>query len=471
MDCSGQVACPTEGCGAPLATHRHGDTSIEDLYMFVDHNNIRIEAQKVGARKLKLLTEEDPSVRLAITKLVELMASGREVVRGTLYGSKPPFSAENDWRKLNVNGRWSLFMTKNPQKQMEEKLVADVTELVSDVNIKKGTVIIPSGDADVIPAIVAGLRKGWRFEVWAWEASTSGSLRAIESANPGKVKVCGLDRHFQDVTDVKVWFKREKFEQHLKEQTAVLADAGCVTPTPSWRNGLCAELGWPFEVCWTDQKECSYLMLVMGSVAAQNGQGNAKQHFQATFQRLREIFGNQVMTYLEFQKRAFAGVGSREDFEKPEEELVLLERMLRDLGPDPVAGKRASSRMRRAAGSSGYASLGSTPASIPSARSSASLFFQPITGINPREWVGRQLIQMPTPVLCRRGVRCSFRLQCRYQHTEAEQEFFRNPRKCILCRYGIQCKKEGCPYAHSKRETFCRRCSMWGHPETTCPAR
>jgi len=62
----------------------------EHVFIYVDDSNMWIAAKKLAALKSKLKCVEDPRLRLDIGKVTDVVAMGRDVAWGTLYGSEPP---------------------------------------------------------------------------------------------------------------------------------------------------------------------------------------------------------------------------------------------------------------------------------------------------------------------------------------------------------------------------------------------
>lgn len=132
----------------------------EHVFIYVDDSNIWIEGKKLAAKQLNLKCVEDPRLRLDIGKVADVVANGREVGWGILYGSEPP-PIDTVWNKIREHG-WKVFTSKrsrftNREKRVDHQMVADITALVSDRSVAKGKIAIVSGDADIIPAIEEGM--------------------------------------------------------------------------------------------------------------------------------------------------------------------------------------------------------------------------------------------------------------------------------------------------------------------------
>lgn len=65
-------------------------SSEERCWIFVYDSNIWITAKKLQSQRKKFKTGEDHRVRIDVGKLGDVLAGGRTIEKGTLYGSKPP---------------------------------------------------------------------------------------------------------------------------------------------------------------------------------------------------------------------------------------------------------------------------------------------------------------------------------------------------------------------------------------------
>ena len=117
----------------------------EHVFIYVDDSNIWIEGKKLAAKQLKLRCVEDPRLRLDVGKVADVVANGREVAWGILYGSEPP-PIDTVWEKIEERG-WKVITSKrsaftNREKQVDHQMVADITALVSDRTVAKGKIAI-----------------------------------------------------------------------------------------------------------------------------------------------------------------------------------------------------------------------------------------------------------------------------------------------------------------------------------------
>ena len=80
------------------------DSSKECCWIFVYDSNIWIVAKKLQSRLKKFKTGEDHRVRIDMGKLGDVLANGRTIMKGTLYGSEPP-RIDTVWKKIEERGR------------------------------------------------------------------------------------------------------------------------------------------------------------------------------------------------------------------------------------------------------------------------------------------------------------------------------------------------------------------------------
>ena len=114
-------------------------------------------------------------------KLADVLAGGREEVKGKLYGSEPP-PIDTVWKKIRERG-WEVLTSQRSQltgkeKQVHTKLVTDVISLACKTPIhERTTIILVTGDANVIPAIEGVLgEEQWKVEVYMWANAISNQL-------------------------------------------------------------------------------------------------------------------------------------------------------------------------------------------------------------------------------------------------------------------------------------------------------
>ena len=506
----GELKCPH--CSKKLTLIRPESTEAAYVYIYVDDSNMWIEAKKLASKQLKLKTQEDPRVRFDIGKVTDVVARGREVARGTLYGCEPP-QIDSVWKKIKESG-WKVntsqrsIITKR-EKQVDHQMVADITELVSDSGVTKGTIIVVSGDADVVPAIRAGLKKKWSFEIWMWSSGISSSIYKLKEDNLGLVSIFPLNVHLEDVTFTNFKFNMDKFAPHLKSQSAVIMNVD-FDPTDSWERRLSQRLGWPFQFCWIGEKSTNPLeyvdiIVVFASVKSTVDGKNAKFHFDNLFAQLKLEYGEQVVTYpgyhQKFHRKSELSISNRfeklhfldsqlsvSNSEDSSDELDLnidLEGRLGSLSEcsayydDCAAGKSRPQSLTSENGSTGASGPLSSRATSQSSLCDPNWWGSDGSDSNVEESGGnfvtvvnrkqRRQNQQYSDA-CTFHSRCKYGLKCKYKHTDAEKKFFKNPCKDRECRFKNNCRKGSrCEFAHSNEEGFCRSCHHWGHLQVNCP--
>lgn len=68
------------------------------IWIFVHQSNMWIEAKKLYGRQKGFKSDQDHRVRIDMGKLADVLAGGREEVKGKLYGSEPP-PIDTVWKK------------------------------------------------------------------------------------------------------------------------------------------------------------------------------------------------------------------------------------------------------------------------------------------------------------------------------------------------------------------------------------
>ena len=128
------------------------------IFLFVDDSNIWIGAKTLQSRLKRYKTVEDHRIRIDIGRLTDLIAAGRPLCQGVLYGSEPP-PVDTYWNKIKERDCWQVktavrHSLTGKEKKVDTRLVADVTRLAIDTpTAKRSTIVLVTGDADMIPAI------------------------------------------------------------------------------------------------------------------------------------------------------------------------------------------------------------------------------------------------------------------------------------------------------------------------------
>ena len=446
--------CPS--CGKRL-NQINPDLLDEHVFIFVDDSNMWIEGKKLAAKQANLKCVEDPRLRLDIGKVTDVIASGRDVAWGILYGSEPP-SIDSVWEKIREHG-WQVVTSKrssftNKEKQVDHQMVAHITALVTDRSVAKGKIVLVSGDADVIPAIREGLDRNWSFEIWMWASGISKALRTLKKENPEFLSIHELDSRLKDISFTNFKFNVTQVSSQLSNRSAVIKN---FKVTEGWEKKLTEKLRWPFQFCWigpetlTDVRDYKDVLLIFQSHAKPKDDKAFSDHFEEIFQNLLKIYPEKVVNYPVY----------RREYAK-DEEICLTNRYGVLSKVDEELSSSDQSDLEEGGGERSRPGSGKKSTTNDRDTSEAEEF---------------QLVQSKQSKraqqfseLCRYRSRCSNGLKCRHGHTEDEKKFFRNPlrhRECNFkknCKYGSQCN-----YAHSNKDSFCRQCHQWGHLESDCP--
>lgn len=133
-------------------------------------------------------------------KLADVLADGRTVEQGILYGSEPP-PIDTVWNKISERG----FKVKSErrhtvtgkEKLIDTNLVADVTATaIHTPHHLRTTIVLVTGDANVILALEKVLEeKYWQIEVYMWDHAISKKLKKFTDSHPKRVEVTPLDKY------------------------------------------------------------------------------------------------------------------------------------------------------------------------------------------------------------------------------------------------------------------------------------
>ena len=161
------------------------------------------------AQDLSLKCSEDPRVRIDVGKLAGVVSGDRP----KLYKTIPP-PTDSVWKKIEEKEFdvqvFKRSVLTGKEKQVDQQLVADITQTVCDPSVSKGTIATVCGDADVLPAVRKTIEKGWKCEVWVWKQCCSHVIKETERENPTLMKVVFLDNYTNKVTYVDCLFKPKK---------------------------------------------------------------------------------------------------------------------------------------------------------------------------------------------------------------------------------------------------------------------
>ena len=262
---------------AQSVSHKVKSPSSPGIWIFVDDSNLWIEAKKLQSKRKRFKTGEDHRVRIDMGKVADIVANGRPVKQGTLYGSEPP-PIDSVWKKIRSAG----FVVKTKErskmtgkeKQLSTQLVADVTETAIKTPCDdRTTIALVTGDADVIPAIEMVLdEKGWNVEVYMWKHSVSKRLLKFAEKCKRQIKIRYLDHHLDEVVFTNMKFRLNPTIQSMVKQSGIVLTMKDNAfpkqiPTKSWLHQVEELARWPcqyykFETFHHTESDCWYLVLV-----------------------------------------------------------------------------------------------------------------------------------------------------------------------------------------------------------------
>lgn len=325
----------------------------------------------------------------------------------------------------------------------------DITALVSDRSVAKGTIILVSGDADLIPAIEEGLSKKWCFEIWMWASGISNALKRLEEEHPKSLKVGSLDPHLQDVSFTHLDLRKEELSSAQNSRTAVIKN---FEENEGWRRDLTEKLRWPFQFCWIEQD----IALVFSAVKTKDEKTEFAHHFNKIFELLQLEYPGRVVPLAAYRQK--------ESCERGRISLANTYEALEDVGEQPSLGNDdydfSDKSENEAQGHRG----GEGEIDNDSIRENE---FKVVQRRKPKKKSQKFFDKCPDRSQCKRG------LNCTYWHPKSEKKYFKNHNKHIECKYKNNCwyGAAKCNFAHSDSDSFCPQCHIWGHLQNNCTAQ
>ena len=424
------------------------------VWIYVDDSNIWIAAKKLASQVKRFKTGEDHRVRIEIGRLTDVVANGRPVIQGFLYGSEPP-PVDSVWEKIREKG-WEVDRQKRhpisgKEKKVDTKLVADVTERACTTpRMERTTIIFITGDADAIPAIEKVLKyEGWQVEVYMWAHALSSELKKLPERR-NNVKIVKLDHVLDRVTFTNMKFDstNKKLIPQVKAYGVVLSMAPGAfkhkVPTKRWCEQLESIVQWPFQYYWVecDGEPTNDLVLVFREDVTA-GVFDMKQFLDILEESHPLPYVERAQTYLQYSQSesglcqyAFDAVG-------------------RYSWDDVCEGSDTESLHV------------SSKSEIP----------WELARHSPKSFQRRRKGQRYSD-RCRYKRNCKHGINCCNKHTKEEITFFHknqgrgNPmRKVKPCQRHPNCKKakEDCQYAHGEDDAWCLCCCAQGHFSQNCP--
>ena len=443
------------------------------IHIFVDDSNIWIEAKKLQGRAKGFKANEDHRVRIDMGKLADLIADGRCVQEGVLYGSEPP-PVDTVWKKIREKG-WRVnsqrrSLTTGKEKKVDTSLATDVTETAILTPLhERTTIVVVSGDSDMIPALDKILKQErWKIEIYMWRHAIAKGLTRYAADNSERVEIKHLDAYLGKATYTSMKFpiaSNPQLKRKVKESGVVLTmvpDAfGNRIPDEAWCEELESIAQWPFQYYWfeRDGKATDHLVLVfindregekfnIASFLETIKTSGSDDSYNSSYHLPKVTL---VQTFLNFVKEIFE--------DEPDEVLRQLDAVLEKPGQydqEDVCGGSNNEKDYVSDSEGKWSQIYSKK--------------RP-----PRQHKYSE--PCPFKFNCRHGTRCL------YQHSEEERKDFSQRkdgrgnrlRKTEECTHFMQhqCRKirSECDFAHGAKDAWCPRCLSVGHYRKDCPKK
>ena len=167
------------------------------VYVFVDHANLWIEAKRRGKGKKRLAPDcsEDHRVRINYGNLQDVVVpEGQRLrVEGKIYTTDQLDFESEAFKVIQLapSGK------SGKQKKVDTTIVRDILRLLRTVPYsKRTTVVLISGDADMIPALedIAD-EKNWKVIIYSWDHCRAADLHDFQLTRRN-VSIASLDEHW-----------------------------------------------------------------------------------------------------------------------------------------------------------------------------------------------------------------------------------------------------------------------------------
>jgi hypothetical protein len=436
------------------------------VYIFVDDSNTWTEGKKTLADQKGLDTKEDCRFRLSADSMYKLFASSdrgsRNVKMAKLYGSFQANDAtqyRDGWDTYFKAGfdveRHQRSLWTRKEKLVDQSMVADISVLSvllqSEGLAKQSTIVIASGDSDLIPAIRKALERKIKIEVWAWSRCTSHLFRELHDKESSLLTLVELDRYIDKIgfVDTKFNMTRWRIDDFASstvvivglEEDAVVAACQCAGLSSEW-----------WTACIESDGDCGVALILRTSASFSKQLACIHEAFRPQL----EASQVRILPYSEFVPRVTI------DLMSP---------------PTSPSGQRCS-----LAGGGDKATLrfGNEDASQCNRSVSSSEHSSPHASPR-RSRLRPTVIDTEPPSACRHGFRCLKGTACSFHHTNDERKFFAShggacprPYKLKPCAFyhAKSCtymqSPSSCLYAHGKADTWCMKCKRSGHSTNLC---
>ena len=276
------------------------ERSVPSTHVFVDWANLWIEAKKKTKTKFDPKCKEDHRIRINHKELrlfLEELESPLEDIK--LYDTD--HLPDETWpgfvkTLVEKSGR--------KQKKVDTTIVRDILRLLRTVPYsKRSTVIIVSGDADMLPALEDISEENWKVKICSWDHCRARDLHEFQRER-SNVSIVSLDEHWDrlvyretEVTsDDEADYRNFGLVLTLLPNGRFLTDEKIEHTRPRWWNEIEAISRWPFQYKWLTD-EAKYLLLVFKNMEKVRGLGPKLKNMQHI------SHCDTYPTYVEKQKR------------------------------------------------------------------------------------------------------------------------------------------------------------------------
>ena len=441
------------------------------IWIFVHQSNMWIEAKKLYGRQKGFVTDQDHRVRIDMGKLADVLGGGREEVKGKLYGSEPP-PIDSVWQRIRERG-WEVITSQRSQvtgkeKQVDTKLVADVISLACKTPVhERTTIILVTGDANVIPAIEGVLdQEQWKVEVYMWGNAISNQLRQFAKRQGDRCKVLDLDQYLDKVTftNMKFWISNPKVRSMVCAFGIVFkmkrgAFSPSRIPTDEWIDNLDGLAQWPSQYYWFDHKT------------------SRKDDLVVVF---RPVSGKKF-DVAKFLQSVEAPTGSETKYKLPlvqdvQTFIQFITALAREAKQNPAL-KEFNAVLEQL----GIYSHDDVCAGYENEAAFVTINDKTFSKWRISHKKHRPQNRQKYTEQCPNHYNCFYGTRCYYGHSEDETAYFKtrkeargNPqRKVTLCKAFLnkKCHKKvnECDWAHGEQDAWCKECRKTGHLGTKCP--
>lgn len=107
------------------------------------------------------------------------------------------------------------------EKEVDGRLIADAVEDIVEQKERAGenrTVILFSGDRDLIPVVEKATKHGYSVEIWSFEGSMNNDVIRKAKSNPEKISIFYMETIFKEVS-----FTERDWEERIPPERSLVA--------------------------------------------------------------------------------------------------------------------------------------------------------------------------------------------------------------------------------------------------------